>query len=287
MFPVVQLGSIVLPVPALALLAGVVVAISLAEQEAKRLRLPEDAITYLILVALVAGILGARFGYAVQFLGIYLTDPLGIFSPNTSALLPSVGLLVGGIAALIYGNRRKLALRPTLDALAPALAVMGVALGVAHLASGDAFGAPARLLWSIYLWNADRQPSQIYEILGALIVLGLWNWARNRLPAPGFGFILVVAASAVTSIFLEAFRGDSAILAGGFRATQLWGLLILVACLLVIRRWGYGPNLPSPVGASSSADQVPSATSTGTATTEDTVDTVDVESPSSKMPKTS
>jgi prolipoprotein diacylglyceryltransferase len=157
---------------------------------------------------------------------------------------------------------------------------MGVALGVAHLASGDAFGAPARLPWSIYLWNAYRQPSQIYEILGALIVLGLWRWARNRLPAPGFGIILVVAASAAASIFLEAFRGDSAIVTGGFRAPQLWGLLVLGACLLLIRLWGRGSNSAAPAVAAGEADQA------GSGSPADAIDSTNSEPPATGMSRT-
>lgn len=246
MFPVVQLGSFVLPVPALALLAGVWLAIWLADRESTRLGLPADAVTYLILISLFAGVVGARLGYVVRFLGIYAADPGSVLSPNTATLAPEVGFLVGGVAALVYGTRRKLLLRPTLDALAPGVAAMGVALGVAHLAGGDAFGAPARLPWSISLWGADRHPSQVYEIVAALAVLAAWRWARARRPVAGFNLLLVVALSAASRIFLEAFRGDSELLAGGIRTAQVWGLIVLGACLIVANRWGSAASEVSP-----------------------------------------
>lgn len=241
MFPVLQIGSAVLPVPALTLLVGILVAIWLSEREAGRLNLHAEAVSYLILISLGAGLIGARLAYVARYLNIYADDPLAILSPSTTALAPIVGFLVAGIAALIYGQRRALPLRPTLDALAPGLAVIGVALGVANLASGDAFGAPAHLPWSIYLWGSYRHPSQMYETLGAVSVLFIWWLARRRLPVAGFGFLLVVALSATARVFLEAFRGDSQILAGGLRAPQVWGLAILGLCLLAVRIWSRSP----------------------------------------------
>jgi prolipoprotein diacylglyceryltransferase len=251
MFPVLQLGSFVLPVPALALLAGVLLATWLADRESTRLGLPADDVVYLILISLAAGVAGARLGYAVRFLSIYLADPSSVLSPNTATLAPEVGFLVGGIAALVYGTRRKLPPRPTLDALAPGVAVMGVALGVAHLAGGDAFGAPARLPWSISLWGAYRHPSQVYEIVAALVILAIWRWARARRPAEGFNLLLVFALSAAAHIFLEAFRGDSALLAGGLRTAQVWGLIVLGVCLIFVHRWSRAPSeaLPAPAPA--------------------------------------
>lgn len=54
-------------------------------------------------------------------------------------------LLIGGIVAVVYGQREKLPLRPTLDALAPGVAAFMVTVGVAHFLSGNAFGTPSRL----------------------------------------------------------------------------------------------------------------------------------------------
>jgi phosphatidylglycerol:prolipoprotein diacylglycerol transferase len=189
-----------------------------------------------VLIGLVAGVIGARVGYVVQHLGSYLKDSSGVFSPNPATLALAPGLLVGAIAMLIAGQRKQLPLWRTLDALAPGLAVLGVAVGVAHLASGDAFGAPARLPWSVFLWEQARHPSQVYEIIGALSVLAIWRWNRVRHPFDGFSFLLVVALSAAVQVFLEAFRGDSWIIAGGLRGAQVVGLAVLALCLAALPR---------------------------------------------------
>jgi prolipoprotein diacylglyceryltransferase len=186
----------------------------------------------------VAGLIGARLGYAAQFLGVYATDPLSLLSPNPATLAPAAGLAVAAGYGLIAGWRRGLPLWRTLDALAPGLALLAVAIGAAHLASGDAFGAPAQLPWSIWLWGDWRHPSQIYELISALLILLLWRSARQRQLFDGFGCLLVVASLAAARVFLEAFRGDSWIIAGGWRGAQVIGLLVLAGSLMLLRVLG-------------------------------------------------
>jgi prolipoprotein diacylglyceryltransferase len=240
MLPVLQVGSLAIPIPGLALLIGVGAALWLSEKEAGRLQLDPDAIYTLAFTGLVAGLVGARLAYVLHYWSVYLRDPLGILSLNATALAPAEGALIGVTAALVYGARRQLPLRTTLDALAPGVAAMAVAVAVAHVASGDAFGAPTALPWRVFLWGEYRHPSQIYELIGALLILGVtWRTRTQAWPAgAGFNFLLMVARSAAARVFLEAFRGDSLMLPGGWRAAQVLGLIILAACLVAVRYWG-------------------------------------------------
>jgi len=238
MFPVLQIGPLALPVPGLALLLGVWIGLWLAEIEAARLGIGPETVYNLAFIGIVAGLIGARLAYVARYLNVYASDPLSVFSLNPATLAPAEGVWIGVVAAVIYGARRQLPLRLTLDALAPAVAVMGVAVAVAHVASGDAFGAAARLPWSVYLWDEYRHPSQIYELIAALGVLGIGWRARARGPFVGFNFLLVVALSAAARVFLEAFRGDSLVMIGGWRAAQVWGLVVLATGLGAMRYWG-------------------------------------------------
>lgn len=249
MVPVLQLGSITLPTAPLVLLLGVWAGAWLAEREAARLDLNGDSVARLVLIGLVAGVIGARAAYVVQHLGSYLSDLPGLFSPNPATLALTPGLLVGAIAMLIAGQRKRLPLWRTLDALAPGLAALGVAVGMAHLASGDAFGAPAQLPWSIVLWEQARHPSQVYEIIAALAVLAIWRWSRVRYPFDGVSFLLVVALFAAARVFLEAFRGDSWIITGGLRGAQLVGLAVLALCLVALPRLARGALTATTVPA--------------------------------------
>lgn len=237
MLPYIPLGPFLLQTPGLALLIGLWIGASLAEKEAKRLKINAAVVYNLVFFGLIAGIVGARLAYAVRYLSAYLDNPLGLFSLNPNTLAPSDGIIIGLVVAVLYSWRKKLPLRPTLDALALGLSAFLVLLGVAHFLSGDAFGAPAEIPWSIYLWDESRHPSQIYEVLAAL---GVFFVVRKRPLGElgvGMNFLLTVALSAGARLVLEAFRGDSLILGGGFRSAQVISLLVLLGCLWLLRIW--------------------------------------------------
>ncbi len=237
MYPYLRLGPFLLQLPGLALIFGVWVGSYLTEREAKRLKIHTPTVYNLVFLGLVAGIIGARLAYAARFFSVYLDDPLSLFSLNTNTLSAIDGLIIGSVVAAIYGWRKRLPLRPTLDALAPGLAVFLVSLGVAHILSGGAFGSPTDVPWSIYLWDESRHPTQIYETLFALGVLLLALMRPLGQPGAGLNFLLVISLSAASRLFLEAFRGDSLIWPGGFRAAQVSSLIILLISLWVMMLW--------------------------------------------------
>jgi prolipoprotein diacylglyceryltransferase len=231
MFPIFHLGPLAIQVPGLFLLAGVWVATNLIEKEAGRKKLSATVMSNMILISLVAGILGARLWYAIRFLNVYIENPVSLFSLNPTTLATMEGALTGLLAGVIYAQRNKLALWPTLDTLTPGLAAMAVAFGFSHLASGDAFGEPTGIAWAIELWGEQRHPSQGYEIVAAgLIFLFLWRMRQDK-SFPGFLFLSWVGMTAIAELFLEAFRGDSIIILETIRQGQVLSLMVLLGAM--------------------------------------------------------
>jgi phosphatidylglycerol---prolipoprotein diacylglyceryl transferase len=241
MLPYLSIGPLLLQTTGLALLLGVWFGSWKVEKEAARLKMKSDLVNDLIFIGLACGIVGARLTYAVTYFNAYLTNPLSLFEINTNSLSPVGGLIFGPLAAFIYGQRRGLKLRPVLDALAPGLAVFMVFLGLAHLLNGDAYGAPTRLPWAIFLAGDFRHPTQIYEILLATGVMLIAVYYQLGQRGNGLNFLWVVFLSTAARVFLEAFRGDSMILPGGFRAAQVIGLLVLTGLLILMRAWAQLP----------------------------------------------
>jgi phosphatidylglycerol:prolipoprotein diacylglycerol transferase len=237
MLPYLSLGPFLLQTSGVALLIGVWIGLSLTEREAVRLQIKPNVVYNMIFLGLVGGIIGARLAYAARYISAYLNNPISLFALNPNTLSPVEGLLIGLLVASIYGWRKGLSLRTTLDALAPGLAVIMVAIGVSHLLSGDAFGSPSLAPWRIYLWNEYRHPAQIYEILAALGVLFIVLKRPIDMPGAGINFLLMVALTAFSRIFLEAFRGDSVIWFGGFRAAQIVALLFLAGSMWLMQTW--------------------------------------------------
>ena len=238
MYPFLRIGPLLLNFSGLAAVMGIWVAITITEKESLRMKLDSNQVSNSLLIGLVAGVVGARLGYALQYLQAFISNPLSLFSINPETLSPWAGLLTGLLAAVFYGRRKGLSLRPTLDALAPGLAIFMISLGVTHFLSGNAYGAPVDLPWSINLWSEQRHPSQVYETLAAALIFVVAWFSSTRRQGTGMNFLLVLAASACARIFLEAFRGDSQVMAGGFRTAQVAGLLVLATALLVMHKWG-------------------------------------------------
>ncbi|MEX0788582.1 MAG: prolipoprotein diacylglyceryl transferase family protein [Anaerolineales bacterium] len=231
MFPLLQLGPLALRLPGLFLLMGIWVGTSLIDREAPRHNVSGAALNNLVLYALIAGIVGARLGYALRYFQVYAEDPLSLVSLNPNTLSPLEGAVTALVVALVLAQRWRLTLWRSLDALTPCLAVFAIFVGLAHLSSGDAFGAPSSVPWAIELWGAKRHPSQAYEIAAAIFVF-LAVWRLRRTPAfPSFLFLSWLTLAAGSRLFLEAFRGDSVIVLSTLRSAQLVSLAVLAAAL--------------------------------------------------------
>ena len=171
MLPILHIGPLAIQTPGLILLLGLWIGISLTERQAHHHAIPAGKIYNLLLWPAAAGIVAARLSYIASHFSSFAESPGSIVSLNTALLDPWAGAAGAFLAALIYGHRSQLPFWNTLDALTHLLAVFAVASGLSHLASGDAYGAPADLPWSIWLWGANRHPSQIYEGKSAVFIL--------------------------------------------------------------------------------------------------------------------
>lgn len=231
MMPVMQIGPLAIQLPGLLLLAGVWVGSLTLDREAARRGLAADPVSKLVFFSLIAGLVSARLGYVLRYASAYAADPLGVISLNPQTLSATEGVVGGVLFAWVYGQRAGLPLWPTLDALTPMFAVFAVFLALAQVASGDAFGAAGDVPWAIDLWGARRHPSQIYEAIVALSVLGAVLDLRRRSLFAGALFLLWVSFSAGGRVLLEAWRGDSVIVLGGLRASQVSGMVILLGAL--------------------------------------------------------
>lgn len=231
MLPILNIGPLAIQVPGLVILIGLWAGLTLAERYAPRFGVKPNQLYNLVFVILIAGVVGARLAYVIRYPQAFAESPFSIISLNFSLLDPWGGVATGFLAGLIYGQRKQMEFWATLDALTPVLAVLAVALHLAQLASGDAFGAPTDLPWGFELWGARRHPTQIYNILSSILILAiLWPGRLKPEERPsGSYFLKFVIFSAAARLLLEAFRGDSVLLPGGLRLAQViaWFLLAI------------------------------------------------------------
>jgi phosphatidylglycerol---prolipoprotein diacylglyceryl transferase len=247
MLPILNVGPLALPVPAMMILTGIWICIYLSEKFAPRFGLSSSKISSLIILILLSGMLGARIAYIVRYPDAFIHQPLDILSRSPGLLDPWGGIVLAVIVGIIYGQKKGLPFWTTLDALTPGLAVLAISIGFSNLASGAAFGKPTDLPWGIYLWGDYRHPTQIYGIIlfaslfgFILLTMKIWVVAKS-----GMLFLIFLASSAAIYLFIEAFNGDSLLFNQTYRTLQIIAWLVLALSL-----WGIRERIAESVGTS-------------------------------------
>jgi phosphatidylglycerol---prolipoprotein diacylglyceryl transferase len=206
--------------------------LSLAEKQSERHGVSKDQLNNIAFYSLFGYIIGGRVLFALANISAFTQSPLSIISPNPNLFDPTSGLITAILVAFIYGQRQKLQLWQTLDALTPLFAILAIGLSLSHLAAGTAFGSPTTLPWGIELWNATRHPTQIYELLASLLIFGL-VWSRKSDSPPGILVLNFAALTAGSRLIFEAFHGDSTLILGGIRLTQITTWITLAVVLFM------------------------------------------------------
>lgn len=205
----------------------------LAEKRSAKHGISPNDLNNIAFFPLIGFLLGGRILFAFENFSAFAQNPQSLISLNLDLFDPIGGLAVAVIVAFIYGQRQKLSLWPTLDALTPLFAVFALGLGLAHLASGNAFGNETPLPWGMQLWGLMRHPSQIYESSVSFLIMGLL-WFQKTDSRPGIHFLTFAALTSGARLFLEAFRGDSTLILGGLRAAQVVAWIALALSLLLL-----------------------------------------------------
>ena len=220
------------------LVAALWIGLALAEKRSERHGVSKDALNNLVFYSLFGYLLGGRILFALANYSAFADSPLNLFSLNIDLFDPTSGLLTAILVGVVYvkhtsrGSETREVYCNALDALTPTLAALAIGLHLSHLAAGTAFGSPTTLPWGIELWNATRHPTQIYELIASLIIFSL-IWFRKSELSPGVLFLSFTALTAGARLFLEAFRGDSILIFGGFRLAQVVVWVVLTVAILV------------------------------------------------------
>jgi phosphatidylglycerol---prolipoprotein diacylglyceryl transferase len=235
MLPVLQIGPMALQSYTLCLLLAAWAGLAVGARVATRLGIDGDHIYNAGFTALLAGLIFGRLGHVIAFWPAYAVQPLDIIGLNPRAFAMWAALPAALAAGAWYVHRHRLPWVTFLDAAGPGLLAGAAVSDVGNLLGGQAAGAPTTLPWAISLWGAARHPSQVYELIAALIALAVALWVLQRAYRPGRVFWTAVLGYSLGRWLLEPFREASATLPGGFRTAQVLGLLGASVALLALR----------------------------------------------------
>lgn len=252
MVPVIRLGPLPIPTHDLFLLLGVATATAVFVLEARRRRMRDPRLAWVVMGALLGGAVMAKASTAWRYVA---TDP----DPSLAgSLLYGGKSILGGLAGAYVGAlvaKRVVGYRAsTGDLFAPAVA-LGMAVGRVGCFLTEQVGTPTSLPWGIAVSAelADRipmcaacvpgvpmHPSFLYEIAFLLVMFGLLLWLRPRVHVPGELFKVFLLGYAGFRFAVEFVRGNPPMWAGlsGSQLFLIPGILLLLAYYW--RRWARG-----------------------------------------------
>lgn len=260
MFPkLISIGSFYIPTYGVLVALAFLVGLSATLRLSKRIGLPAEKVTNLVVYCAIAGIAGAKVFMILFDFPDYLRDPGQIFSLQT---LQAAGVFHGGfiaalIVAVLYMRRQRLPVWQTMDAFAPGVAI-GQTIGrLGCFAAGCCWGRECDLPWGVRFQSnfaapvpLDKplHPVQLYESAADLLIFGVLYWYFHRGPRGGnvIGLYLVLYSTA--RFIIEFYRVHEQALIGPFSLTQ-WialGLLLLGAIFLFAPREENALNTPDP-----------------------------------------
>jgi phosphatidylglycerol:prolipoprotein diacylglycerol transferase len=223
-------GQLHLALYGLCMLGSFLIAYVLLSRRCEAIGVPERALQTLMLVAMVAGLAGARARYVWERPQEFTVDRAGHALPFAQVLGGMVdfdsggmvwygGLSLATIAVALVAWRKGFRLFALADIVAPAL-LAGLAVGrIGCFLNGCCYGRVCDLPWAVphplFVGVGEHQvmvhPTQLYETLVcSLIAAALWwYWRRRRVD--GVVTFLGVIAYGIWRFVNEGLRGDDRI----------------------------------------------------------------------------
>jgi phosphatidylglycerol:prolipoprotein diacylglycerol transferase len=195
--------------------------------EARRKRLATSGIGKLTLVALVAGLAGAKITELI-FGGGQLWM---LFDPTTGGRTIIGGVIAGWIAVEIAKLRMGIK-RTTGDMFALALPA-GEAVGrLGCFVGGCCYGIETSVPWAVFQHGAFRHPTQLYLAIAASLTFAILFLIRKRLPE-GALFSLYLMSFGSYRLLIEFFRTRE-IAFGGLSVAQWVSVEIIASAALLL-----------------------------------------------------
>src|SRR5215831_7123800 len=152
----------------------------IATREARLLRLDEDKLVTVILIALVSGVLGARLLYVLEHVDEFRREWGSVFALWQGGLTLYGGVVAGALGGLLTARRLGLPMWVAADALTPSVA-LGTMFGrVGCFLNGCCYGRPTHMPWGVVFppdsyagvefGNAPLHPSQLYAAFAGLVL---------------------------------------------------------------------------------------------------------------------
>lgn len=241
------------------IVTGMMIAIWIAQREAKRTGQNPEQYLDLAMIGIAAGILGARIYYVIFAWDYYKDDFLSIFNIRQGGLAIYGGIIGACIAVVIYSRKKKQNFSLLMDTASMSI-VFGQIMGRwGNFFNREAFGDYTNNLFAMQLpvsavraneitqkmWDhvvtvngveyIQVHPTFLYESLWNVGVLLFLFWFRKRKKFNGEVFLMYLIGYGLGRIWIEGLRTDQLLLpVVGLPVSQLLSGCLVVGCTILV-----------------------------------------------------
>ncbi|HCE46421.1 MAG TPA: prolipoprotein diacylglyceryl transferase [Lentisphaeria bacterium] len=213
-----------------------------------------EQITDVAMISMIAGIVGARIFYVVQFWKLYRDNPLSIIRIDQGGLVFFGGFLCAISVLIYYCLRKKLNILKVLDLFGPSLAIGHFFGRIGCFLNGCCYGKPSDQPWSVQFpagsspatafpsdplhpeacISQHLHPVQIYEsIFNLALAFALCYLVRKLKPGQTAAAYLICYG--LGRFTIESMRGDHRqFILDKFTVSQSIGLMVAAAGILLL-----------------------------------------------------
>lgn len=241
------------------IVTGMMIAIWIAQREAKRTGQNPEQYLDLAMIGIAAGILGARIYYVIFAWDYYKDDLLSIFNIRQGGLAIYGGIIGACIAVVIYSRKKKQNFSLLMDTASMSI-VFGQIMGRwGNFFNREAFGDYTNNLFAMQLpvsavraneitqkmWDhvvtvngveyIQVHPTFLYESLWNVGVLLFLFWFRKRKKFNGEVFLMYLIGYGLGRIWIEGLRTDQLLLpVVGLPVSQLLSGCLVAGCTILV-----------------------------------------------------
>jgi prolipoprotein diacylglyceryl transferase len=231
---------------ALCIIAGIVVAMMIANRRWRARGGTSDTLETVVVVAIPFGIVGARLYHVITDYQLYFgpgRDPVDALKIWNGGLGIWGAVALGALGAYLVARRRRVPFPALLDTLAPALVVAQAIGRLGNWFNSELFGRPTTLPWALEIAPQHRpsgfaqyatfHPTFLYELVWDLGVAAVLIWADRRFRlGHGKVFALYVVLYTAGRFWIEALRIDQVNQIEGFRLNNYTSAIMFVLGLV-------------------------------------------------------
>lgn len=211
---------------------GMVIGLIIAYLRAPRHRIPSEKVIDLSLIAIPAGIIGARLYYVLFNWSQYGGDFFKIINIRSGGLAIHGGLILGFTAAAIFCRIWRISPLNLLDLVAPSIALAQAFGRWGNFFNQEAHGGPTDLPWAILIRGEKVHPTFLYESIWCLLLFFILIAIDNRSTFSGRTFLAYGVLYSAERFFVEMLRTDSLML-GPFRVAQVISAVVFIIFLTI------------------------------------------------------